>query len=297
MMGGTTDIWNGIAPLAKSPVWQRLFSLKRDAQGEERGRIFLELVNAGVPSEVVAVYLSFAPLLHECDAIESYRSRGDNHGRMRGIVEVVSVDEALRYASADANDMLDPATLKAAARLLRKDPEMVVPPVPPAAQTAAWHDEAESMEILCAGDWEVACAAELPEELNQAHAETEEDDDFDDNYDAWLGWALENPMRALAIEQCCDDGVAVAAAERTQRLVAAPEWLRLELDAFWHQCWEHVALLLAHQVFWIVRAERGRRRGWSDWTPLYPLPAWWEGEEPENYDGRWIIEPQTVPWD
>lgn len=295
MMGGTADIWNAIAPLAKSPVWQRLFSLKGEAQSEECSRIFVALEQAGIPPDVAGVYLSLAPLLHECDAIETYRSRGDNYFLMRGIVEVVSVDEALRYASADANDMLDPATLKAAARLLRKDPEIVVPPVPPVMQTAAWHDEAESMEILCAGDWEVACAADTPDDLDQALAEAEEDDDFEDQYDAWLGWALENPMRALAIEQCCDEGLLVCTAERAQRMANAPEWLRLEVEAFWHQCWEHVTQLLAHQVYWLVRAERGRRRGWSDWTPLYPPPPWWEGEAPDNYDGRWFIEPPVIP--
>ena len=289
MMGIAAPIWNGIAPFVRSPAWRRLFSLSEEAQNVERDRLYTSLLEQGFRHEVASSYLSFAPFLHECEAINAYRSRHPEWSS--ALPEILSVDEALHYASAENNHLLEDSTLTILARLLRKDPEAILPPVSAEQQEQAWHDEATSMLFLSASDWAVADAVEFPGELLEADALAAEDGQFDEVFDEWLFWAIGEPSRVIAIEQCCDDGVPVSKRERAMKLATAPEDLRMEMEAFWHQCPEHVAMLVAHQVFWMARAERGRRRGFADWTPLYPLPPWWEEQSPVQTFERWCEPP------
>jgi hypothetical protein len=290
MMGIDVSIWNGIAPFARSAVWRRLFSLNADAQNNERDRLYAALLDRGLTHSVASGFLTVAPLLHECVAIDAYKARHPEWSRV--LLEVLSVDEALHIVEAEANFALEPAERLQLSRLLRKDPEAVLPPVPADQQEIAWHDEATSMLTLTAGDWAVADAAEMPEALVNAITEAEFDDDFDDDYEEWYTWATSDPLIVIGLEQCCEDGMPLPERERTMKLASAPECLRLQIDAFWHQCPERVALQLACKVYWMARSERGRRRGCAEWSPEYPLPPWWEEQAPIETFDRWCERPK-----
>jgi hypothetical protein len=290
MMGIAVTIWNGMAPFASSKVWRRLFCLNAEAQTVECDRWYAALQERGVRSQVASAYLSLAPLLHEADALCSFLNRNP-HWRS-AIPDICSVQEALIAAEGDF--MLSAKDSAALGRLLEAEPEWLLPPVSREAQEQGWVDEVMSMLFLTGGDWSVADAAEFPEELLDAALESEDDEDFDEVADEWYLWAVSDPARVLAIEQCCDDGVLLPAVERAERMATAPEPMRVEMDAFWAQCPKHVAALLAHRVYWVARSERGRRRGFAEWSPQYPLPPWWEDQEPRQTFERWCVAPESV---
>lgn len=285
MIGVDVSIWNGIAPMAHCPVWRRLFALNADAQNEERDRLYQALLDRGTSEDLASAYLDFAPLLHESEAINGYRASHPQWSH--ALPEILSVHEALHYASAESNDAIGPVALASLAKLLRKDPELVLPPVPIDQQRQAWEDEAASMLILTARDWAVSLEADLPGELMEADEIAQGDDEYDDKFDEWYEWATADPFRVIALEQCCEDSMPLPARERSAKLATAPEQLRLEIEAFWHQCPDHMAKLLANHIHWMARSERSRRRGSADWTPLYPLPPWWEDQEPNKTFLRW----------
>lgn len=290
MLAISTRVLNRIAPLAQSPVWRRLFSLNEKAQAKELARLRAALLDRGVAAAVADMYLSMAPMWDELTAINTYRERHPDPFWARG--EISGIDVALHVDSRDWG--LPRMQADAVKRLLEEEAIDVCPPVDAEAQEQGWEDEAMSMLFLTAGDWSVADAADTPEELLSAALDAEEDDDFDEHYDEWLLWAIDNPFRVLALEQCCVEAVPLSAEDRAAKLASAPEHVRIETETFWHQCPSHVAELVAHRMFWLAHAERGRRRGNPEWTPLYPLPPWWEDEDPVHTFERWCVPPDDV---
>ena len=131
----------------------------------------------------------------------------------------------------------------------------------------AWYAEAFAMEIE-GGDFDVAGAACLPTELF-CHIEAANLDlQFSTTYADWMSWLFEvdDMTHLLIIEQSCTNGVLLTSDLRDTRVLTAPVEPLALVTRFFSQCPRHVAVHLAHYVFWFVRSERGRRRGTVHWS-------------------------------
>lgn len=126
---------------------------------------------------------------------------------------------------------------------------------------------------LGAGAFDVADAAELPDELAQHAAAAEADDQFSALWDGWLEHLIQDRVVLLALEQSCSDGVLLPWDMRGARLLRAPPEAVDVLHHFWRTTPAHLGACLSHYVYWLVRAERGVRRGTPYWAPTSALPA------------------------
>lgn len=157
----------------------------------------------------------------------------------------------------------------------------VLQPRPPAADDgeAWWAEAVASLDGIERRDYEVAEAAELPEELS-AHVEAAAlDPDFGAEFDEWLEHLLnhDDPTVTLALEQSCELGVLLPWDMRGVRLATAPAETLSALHRLLEACPRHVVVHLAHYVYWLLRSERARRRGSPRWSPslqLAPTPSW-----------------------
>ena len=137
-----------------------------------------------------------------------------------------------------------------------------------------WKAEAESIEFD-ERDLDVAYAAELPSELTHHEIAADADEDFDDEFDEWLQTlsGSEDQVALLALEQSCDeDGMLLPWDMRGVRLWSAPPEAVSALHLFWDTCPLHVAAHVTHHVYWLIRAERAKRRGKPEWSPRHSLP-------------------------
>jgi hypothetical protein len=134
-----------------------------------------------------------------------------------------------------------------------------------------WIAESEAIE-LDEPDLGVADAAELPAELIHHALAAGEDENFDVEFNEWLGQLSGDPLLMLALEQSCDEGILLPWDMRGVRLSTAPPEVLERLHLFMSACPSHVAAHLVHTVYWLVRSERSRRRGHPEWTPKHPLP-------------------------
>ena len=125
---------------------------------------------------------------------------------------------------------------------------------------------------LCADDYAVADCAALPAELSEHRVAADSDDEFDPEIIEWLEFLLQDATVLLALEQCSNEGVLLPWDMRGVRLITAPDESIAQLHRFWDHCPKHAYVILSHYVFWLVRAERGRRRGRPDWSPKSALP-------------------------
>ena len=135
-----------------------------------------------------------------------------------------------------------------------------------------WNFEADAIELL-EGDFDVADAAELPAELSHHAIAASLDWTFEETFEEWFNY-LWDPGRQevlLALEQSCDEGILLPWEMRAVRLWTAPPEAIAALHWCWDRCPKHVSVALAHYVYWLVRAERSRRKGSPCWTPAEPV--------------------------
>ncbi len=160
-----------------------------------------------------------------------------------------------------------------------------------------WHAEAQAWTYGHSyRDHEVACAAELPEELSAHAIAAQLDPDFDTQLNEWITHLYEAEIHTLmlAIEQSCDNGVLLPWDMRGVRLGSLPPETLAQLHWLLGACPRHVLAHLVHYVYWVMRSERARRRGSPKWSPSLPLPPvpWWEEDEPafkpmRSWPRRW----------
>ena len=139
-----------------------------------------------------------------------------------------------------------------------------------------WYAEAQAMTEHMEGcDFAVAEAAELPYELAHHVTAAEEDDDFDDQFQAWWNYLFEgdDSCLLLAIEQSCDEGMLLHWDMRAVRLQTLPRARLAQLHWLLGSCPRHVLVHLVLYAYWLVRAERARRRSLPHWSPSMPKPA------------------------
>lgn len=146
-----------------------------------------------------------------------------------------------------------------------------------------WHAEAEAW--ICNqsdSDYDVAEAAELPDELAAHAIAADNDPEFDTELDEWLTdvHEAEVPTLMLAIEQSCDEGMLLPWDMRGVRLQSLPAATLAQLHWLLGACPRHVLVHLVHYVYWLLRSERARRRGSPEWSPSLPLPplSIWDNE-------------------
>ena len=143
-----------------------------------------------------------------------------------------------------------------------------------------WYAEADAFANgLESGDFEVPQAAELPDELLAQAEAAQHDPDFQQELDEWFEHLLTDDDHTLmvALEQSCHMGVLLPWDMRGVRLATLPSNTLAALHRLMEACPRHVLVHLAHYVYWLVRSERGRRRGspeWSPFLPLWPEPEW-----------------------
>lgn len=138
-----------------------------------------------------------------------------------------------------------------------------------------WFAEADAFaDGVEPGDFEVAEAAELPDEL-LAHAEAAAlDPTFGQELDEWFEHLMtdDDQTLMLALEQSCHLGVLLPWDMRGVRLATLPAVTLAALHRLLEACPRHVLVHLAHYVHWLIRSERARRRGSPEWSPSAPLP-------------------------
>ncbi len=136
-----------------------------------------------------------------------------------------------------------------------------------------WHAEGAAIDFDDC-DFDVAHAAELPDELSAHGIAAAADADFDDEFWDWFGalYEPEEQIVLLALDQSCDEGILLPWDMRGVRLWSAPPEAISKLHWFWDKCPRHIAAYVAHYNYWLVRAERARRRGSPEWSPRHPLP-------------------------
>lgn len=138
-----------------------------------------------------------------------------------------------------------------------------------------WYAEAQAMgDNMERRDFEVAEAAELPHELSHHAVAAAEDDDFDVQFDEWWEYLFEGDDQCLllAIEQSCEEGVLLPWDMRAVRLQTLPSERLVQLHWVFDSCPRHILVHIVHAAYWLVRAERARRRGLPHWSPAMPKP-------------------------
>lgn len=123
-------------------------------------------------------------------------------------------------------------------------------------------------------DYDVANAAQLPEEQWDLACDAADDEGFDQKFDEWFDYLFEGEdlILMLALEQSCSEGILLPWDMRAVRLATLPEARLAQLHWIFKSCPEHVLAYLAKSVYWIVRSERARRRGAPHWTPQMSKP-------------------------
>lgn len=129
------------------------------------------------------------------------------------------------------------------------------------------------------GDFDVAAAAELPDELHAFVVQADADPNFTTELDEWFDHLMsaDEHTLMLALEQSCHLGVLLPWDLRGVRLKTLPASTLAALHRLIDACPRHVLVHLAHYVYWLLRSERARRRGSPEWSPLLPLapePDW-----------------------
>ena len=152
-------------------------------------------------------------------------------------------------------------------------------------QRDPWHAESDAFaDGVEPGDFEVAEAAEPPDELEDAADAAALDPDFDRELDEWLDHLLtdDDQTLMLALEQSCHLGVLLPWDMRGVRLATLPPGTLAALHRLLEACPRHVLVHLAHYVYWLMRSERARRRGSPEWSPSMPMPPvpGWQQEPP-----------------
>lgn len=135
-----------------------------------------------------------------------------------------------------------------------------------------WQAEADAAEFA-ASDHDVAFSALLPAELAHHGAIADADPAFEAEFFDWLESLSEDTVVLLVLEQCCAEGVLLPPEMRGARIMSAPWDAVARLDLFLSAASAHVIAHMALTVFWLVRAERARRRGTPDWSPRAEPPA------------------------
>lgn len=160
-----------------------------------------------------------------------------------------------------------------------------------------WQAEADAFGAgVESRDFEVAEAAELPDELG-VHAEAaDEDPEFQKELDEWFEHLMtdDDQTLLLALEQSCHMGVLLPWDMRGVRLATLPSTTLAALHRLIEACPRHVLVHLAHFGYWLLRSERARRRGSPEWSPSLPLPPvpWWQQDPPafkpmKSWPRRW----------
>ena len=83
----------------------------------------------------------------------------------------------------------------------------------------------------------------------------------------------EDTIVLLVLEQCSAEGVLLPPDLRGSRIMSAPWGAVAKPDLCLTRASAHEISHMALTVFWLVRAERARRRCTPDWSPLAGLPA------------------------
>lgn len=123
-------------------------------------------------------------------------------------------------------------------------------------------------------DFDTAAAADLPEGLEHYEVAAQRDGRFEAQYDEWFEYLFgAGNQVALALEQCCHEGVLLPWDMRGVRLNGVPEPVLSKLHFFWEHCPAHVAAHLMVFCYWLVRMERVRRTGRPNWSCRDPVPA------------------------
>lgn len=154
-----------------------------------------------------------------------------------------------------------------------------------------WYAEAQAMrDNIEDRDFDVAGAAEMPNQLAHHALAAEEDDSFDEEFDEWWTWLFEgdDTCLLLAIEQSCDEGILLPWDMRAVRLKTVPRERLAQLHWLLGSCPRHVLVHLVLYAYWTVRSERARRRGSPHWSPSMskpPIPA---------YERRPTFRPMTT---
>ena len=256
-------IWNRIAPYAENPGWAMLFSMNANGQARAMERLATHYKKRGADPIVVLAYEAVAPFLAECWGIAKFLKANPNY--RDSIPEICSVAEAVVYAKAD---------YAMSATLVEQLKKLLVEPLPasvyrprpvPGNLQDAWYTEARAIAVV-AGDHEVAAAAYLDAALDELIEDVEDDPGFSPAFTEWQQTIGANSMLMLAVEQACKGGVLASVVWRCRRLATAPASVKAAFQDFVDNCPPHVAAMLAHQFYWLVRAERSRRTGSASWT-------------------------------
>lgn len=121
-----------------------------------------------------------------------------------------------------------------------------------------WNAEADAFaDGLDSRDFDVAMAAELPDELEE-HAEAADDDpEFQQELDEWFEHLMtdDDHTLMLALEQSCYLGVLLPWDMRGVRLATLPPVTLAALHRLLEACPRHVLVHLAHYVYWLLRSE------------------------------------------
>lgn len=129
----------------------------------------------------------------------------------------------------------------------------------------AWRDELELFEYD-RGDLDTASCAGLSDELFAFEIQAESDPNFEDSFATWHCHILDERLW-LVLEQSCHEGVLLPIEQIHLRLKTCPRPLR---DGLWHflgHCPTHVKHYLALQFWILIRIDRARRTGNSEWRP------------------------------
>lgn len=129
-------------------------------------------------------------------------------------------------------------------------------------------------------DYDVANAAQLPEDLEDFSFEAAEDASFSATLNEWFDYLNEGDdhVLMLAMEQSCSEGILLPWDMRAVRLKTLPDARLAQLHWIFRSCPPHVLAYLALSAYWIVRSERARRRGSPDWRPSMPKPPMTPGD-------------------
>lgn len=93
MLQIATPVWNQIAPMAESLLWQRRMSMDYQGMTEEMESLGTKLRDEGAPAEVALAYQQVAPLLMERRAIQTFLRQNPRY--REALPEILTVNEAI----------------------------------------------------------------------------------------------------------------------------------------------------------------------------------------------------------